>query len=163
MTPQTESGSLFGLGAITSLLGGVGQYESGQQTKAADDYNAQITLQNMRAKMVANKQQYQQLVGKQASTYAAAGVDISRGSPLLVMAATAGRGAQQGEAIEQAGTEEANLEEYYGKIAAFQGTMGGIGTFLSGLSKSAAGYLSATQTFSPTPDMSALASQIAGS
>ena len=56
------------------------------------------------------------------------------------MAATAARGAVQGKQIEEAGTEEATLERYYGKIAAFSGTMGGIGSFLSGVSKAATAY-----------------------
>jgi hypothetical protein len=138
MTPQDDKSAFAGVGALSSLFAGIGQYQSGQAQKAADDYNAQITLQNMQAQMVASQQKYSALVGKQASAYARAGVDIASGSPLLVMAATAARGAQQGEQIEQAGTEEATLQRYYGKIAAWQGEMGGIGTFLSGMTRSIA-------------------------
>jgi hypothetical protein len=47
-----------------------------------------------RANMVSSEQKFSALVGKQASSYAAAGVDIASGSPLLIMAATAGRGGQ---------------------------------------------------------------------
>jgi lambda repressor-like predicted transcriptional regulator len=42
-----------------------------------------------------NEAEYYSLVGKQAAAYAAAGVDITSGSPLLMMAATAGRGGRQ--------------------------------------------------------------------
>lgn len=136
--------SNFGIGIVGSVLSGVGQYKAGQQEKAAHEYNAQIDLQNMSNNMIANEQRYSQLVGKQASAYAAAGVDLTSGSPLLMMAATAGRGGRQGEQIYQAGTEAATLEKYYGKIAAWRGTMAGISTFLSGISKSATGYMAAT-------------------
>ncbi len=138
MTPQNEQGAFAGLGVASSLFAGIGQYEAGQAEKSAYDYNATITLQNMQAQMIASQQRYSALLGKQASAYARAGVDVASGSPLLVMAATSARGAQQGEQIEQAGTEEANLQRYYGKIAAWQGEMGGIGTFLSGMTKSIA-------------------------
>lgn len=40
------------------------------------------------------------------SAYAASGVDIASGSPLLIMAAARARGALQGEQIEEAGTEQ---------------------------------------------------------
>jgi hypothetical protein len=146
MSPQDMAGANLGVGVLGSIIGGAGQVMSGQEQKSADDYNSDITLQNMRNQMVANTQKFTQLVGKQATGYAGAGVDIASGSPLLIMLATAGRGAQQGEEIEQSGTEEAALQRYYGKIAAWSGTMGGIGTFLSGLSKSAAGYATATMT-----------------
>jgi hypothetical protein len=150
MTPQSTAGATFGVGVLGSLVSGFGQYESGQQQKSADDYNADITLDNMKNQMVANTEKFSALVGRQGAGYAASGVDIASGSPLLVMAATAARGAQQGEQIEQAGTEEAALQRYYGKIAAWGGTMGGIGTFLSGLTKSAASYNAATASPSPS-------------
>jgi hypothetical protein len=136
MTLQQDKESLAGIGAVSSLFAGIGTNEAGQAEKSAYDYNASITLQNTSARMIASQQQYSELAAKQASAYARAGVDVASGSPLLIMAATAARGAQQGEQIKQAGTEEASLQTYYGKIAAWQGKMGGIGTFLTGLTKS---------------------------
>jgi len=143
-SPQTQAGAFMGLVFLTSALQGYGQYQAGQEEKAADDYNAQITLENMRNRMQANQQQYTELVGKQASAYARAGVDIASGSPLLIMATTAGRGGTQAAQIEEAGTEEATLQQYYGKLAAYQGTFGGINTFLKGVTSSSIGYLKAT-------------------
>ena len=144
-----QAAGFAGAGALSSLASGIGQYEAGQEQKGADDYNAAITLQNMSAKMVASQQQYSALVGKQASAYAASGVDIASGSPLLVMAATAARGGAQAEQIEQQGTEEAALQRYYGKVAAFSGTMGGIGTFLGGITKGISQY----EMLTMQPDM----------
>jgi hypothetical protein len=150
MTPQASSKGLFGIGILSSILSGVGQYESGQQQKRAYDYNADITIENMRAQMEASQQKFTALVGQQASSYAASGVDIASGSPLLIMAATKARGAQEGEQIREAGTEEADLQRYYGKVAAFSGTMGGIGSFLKGVTSAYAGYYQATAT-APAP------------
>lgn len=151
MTPQALTGATFGVGILSSVIGGLGHYEEGQEQRSAYDYNADITLQNMRARMVSNQQGYTNLVGKQASGYAAAGVDIASGSPLLIMAATAARGAQQNKIIEEQGTDEANLERYYGKVAAWSGTMSGIGSFLQGVSSSATAYKLATLNPTPTP------------
>ena len=138
------AGANMGIGMVSSLFGGIAQAWEGKQEQAAFDYNAQVDLNNMGNEMVANEQRYSQLVGKQATAYAASGVDITSGSPLLMMAATAGRGGRQAEQIRQQGTEAASLESYYGKLAAWRGKMGGIGTFLKGISSSAQGYLSAT-------------------
>ena len=149
MTPQSSSAGNMGIGILGSIMASVGQVGAGKQQQEAYDYNADITMQNTGNEMVSSEQKYAQLVGKQATAYAASGVDITRGSPLLMMAATAGRGGKQQEQILQAGTQEATLERYYGKIAAWKGKMAGISTFLGGMSKSAKGYLDATG-FIPT-------------
>ena len=134
----------FGIGVVGSILSGEGQIEAGKQQQAADNYNAQIDLENMSSNMIANEQRYSQLVGKQATAYAAAGVDITSGSPLLMMAATAGRGGRQAAEIYQSGTEAATLQQYYGKVAAWRGTMAGVGGMLSGISSASQAYLKAT-------------------
>src|ERR1017187_10432323 len=140
----TMAGANMGMGMIGSLLAGMGLYDAGKDEQKAYDYNADITMQNTGNEMVSSQQKYSALVGKQATAYTASGVDMTRGSPLLMMAATAGRGGKQAAQIYEAGTEEANLERYYGKIAAWKGKLQGIGTFLGGMSKSATGYLNAT-------------------
>lgn len=124
-----------GLGIFNSAVSGYGQYQSGQKQKAAYDYDASVTLAQMRQKEQTSEAKYSSLIGKQATAYAAAGVDVASGSPLLVMAHTAAQSGTEQESEAQAGTEQAALERYYGKIAAFSGTVGGISTFLSGLSK----------------------------
>ena len=143
----SSTGGLYatmGIGMAGALLSGLGERASGQQEQAAFNYNADTAMLNAGNEMLATEQRYSQLVGKQAAAYAASGVDITRGSPLLMMAATAGRGGRQQAAEFQQGSEEATLQRYYGKLAAFRGTIGGIGTFLSGISKSATDYLSTT-------------------
>ena len=144
MSPQTAAAGNFGIGVVSSVLSGLGAKDAGKQEQAAYNYNADVTMQDTANTIVSNEQRYSTLVGKQATAYAAAGVDITRGSPLLMMAATAGRGGRQSEEILQAGTEKATLDRYYGKVAAFKGTMTGIGDFLSGISTASQQYLKAT-------------------
>ena len=61
------------------------------------------------------------------------------------MAATAARGASQAKT-------EGDMLRYEGNMAAWSGTMSGIGTFLSGLTKSTMAYFGATaKTPSPIP------------
>jgi hypothetical protein len=51
------------------------------------------------------------------------------------MAHTAAQSGVEQESESQAGTEEAALQKYYGKVAAWSGTIGGISTAISGLSQ----------------------------
>lgn len=150
MTPQTTAGATFGLGVVSSAISGFGKIEQGQEQQKAYDYNAAVTTLNTDNQMVANQENFTGRIGKQASAYAASGVDITSGSPLLIMAATAARGGQEGEQIEQSGSEEAAMQKYYGKIAAFGGTMSGIGSFLNGVSSDASAYTKATNNPIPT-------------
>lgn len=139
-------------GAATSALSGVGKIVGGFQQQKAYDYNADVTELNTANQVVANQQKFSALVGRQATAYAGAGVDIASGSPLLIMAATAARGGQEGEQIEQSGSEEAALQRYYGKMAAFSGIAGGIGSFLSGMTQDVSAY--ARTTNAPAPSVS---------
>lgn len=150
MSGISSATSMLIAGGASSALSGAGKIISGQEQQQAYDYNADITTLNTDNQVVANQQKFSALVGKQASAYAASGVDIASGSPLLIMAATAARGAQEGEQIEQAGTEEANLQRYYGKIAAFSGTMSGIGAFLNGMTSDLTSYAKVTNNPTPT-------------
>ena len=127
-------------GGASSALTGVSKYEQGQKQQQAYDYNASVTLKNTSNQVVANQQKFSERIGRQATAYAGAGVDITSGSPLLIMAATAARGGEQGEMIEESGEQEANLQRYYGKMAAFSGTTSGIGSFLSGMTQDVSAY-----------------------
>ena len=142
MDPQSLMMLFAGEKGLGGLLSGFGQYESGQETKAAYDYNADMTLQGMQQKMQTSEAKYSNLIGKQATAYARAGVDIASGSPLLMMAHTAAQSGAEQESESQAGTEEAALQKYYGKVAAWSGTIGGISTAISGLSQ--AGMMAAS-------------------
>jgi hypothetical protein len=135
MDPQSLMMLFAGASAFSGLASGFGQYEQGQEQKGAYDYNAQVTLDQMQQKMQTSEAKYSNLIGKQATAYARAGVDIASGSPLLMMAHTAAQSGVEQESESQAGTEEAALQKYYGEVAAWSGTIGGISTAISGLSQ----------------------------
>jgi len=145
MTPQSLAGTNFGVGILSSAIAGYGQYSSGQNERRAYDYDAMQQAE-------AITQRTRSTVGRQASGYAASGVDIASGSPLLVMAATAGRGAKEEE-------ETTAGLRYQGAMAAWSGVMAGIGTFLSGMTKSASAYSS---TFKPPSPSVSPQSMVAG-
>ena len=137
-----------GLQGLGGLISGFGQYQSGQAQKAAYNYNAAVDLENSQAKMRGTEEKYSQLIGRQASLYAKAGVDIASGSPLLIMAHTAAQNVEEQSSERAAGEEASELQRYYGKVAAYTGTMGGITSFLSGLSTAGT---SAYRVLSPVP------------
>lgn len=136
-------------GAGTGLAAG-GKIMQGQQQQQAYDYNASVALINGKNQAVSTEQSFAARVGEQASAYASSGVDITSGSPLLIMAATAARGSAQSEQIMQAADEQAALDRYYGKVAAFSGTMSGIGAFLNGISTDLSSYTKLTSNPTPT-------------
>ena len=138
-TPQATGYGATGVGLIGSALSAVAQYQKGQLEKGAYEYNAAVALQQMREQLQDTETKYQTLIGKQASLYGKAGVSLTSGSPLLIMATTAAKGGLEAERIREGGTEEAALQEYYGKMAAWTGTMGGVSSFLSGLSQAGMG------------------------
>jgi hypothetical protein len=126
------------------LVGGISQFEAGQAGKSAYGYNARVAMEESRGKQSEVEQKFDRLMGRQASLYAKAGVDISSGSPLLVMTETAREKGQEESDIGRAGREQAALDKYYGKVAAFSGTMGGMSTFLKGLSGALQGMQSSS-------------------
>jgi hypothetical protein len=77
------------------------------------------------------------------------GVSIASGSPLLIAVSTAMKSDEEYQGIHEAGTNKAALEDYYGTMAAYTGTVGGIGSFLSGLQKSGMMYSMSQKGVSP--------------
>ena len=140
-----------GLAAAGGIFSGIGQYQSGQAKKAAYAYNASVAIEQSEEQMQTTEEKYSHLIGRQASLYAKAGVDIASGSPLLVMAHTAAQGAQEQESERSAGQEQATLDRYYGKVAAYTGTIGGITSFLSGLSSAGLGAVRVLGPAGPSP------------
>ena len=81
-------------------------------------------------------------MGRQRALYAKAGVDITTGSPLLILADTAMQAQIESERIRRAGQSEAEIQRYYGRLAASSGKTQAFSTFLTGLGKAATDYYS---------------------
>jgi hypothetical protein len=149
-------------GAGASALGA---YQQGQETQAADNYNAQV--ENIRATEAQQSSQAQaQIVDQQnakkmgavASAFGAGGVDMS-GSPLEVMSSLASTSElnrqltlYQGKVAASSDTQQATLQTTEGQLAAGAGAvkagttlLTGVGTFLgpNGVNPRASGTSSA--------------------
>ena len=131
---------------VGTLMAASSKYQQGAAESEAYKYNARIT--EGEAAAVKEKAEYdvalhekdvRRLIGEQRARYAKAGVDISSGSPLFIMAATAAEGKEEEELIMYEGDVEstrlrnqARMQRYYAKQAKRAGTMGAISTLFSG-------------------------------
>ena len=135
MNAQSMQMLYSSIGAASSTVAGYAQYKQGQAQRAAYDYNANVALDKMKESASASELQFSRLMGRQRSLYAKAGVDISSGSPLLVLADTAMQESEEQERIRRSGQSEYDIQKFYGETAGYAGTMGGMTTFLTGLSR----------------------------
>lgn len=126
-----------GVGAVTSATGAYAQYQRGQMEKQAYEYNAQVAEEESRQQQTTSERKYAELMGRQRSLYGKAGVDITTGSPLLVLADTAMQERLEAQRIQAAGKSEAAMQRYYGRMAAYGANVGAMTTFMTGLGKTA--------------------------
>lgn len=141
---ETAALIALGAGAITSAYG---SYRQGQAAEEAGRFNAEVSEANAQAardKAAYEEQLYdrkaRQLMGRQRVLYAKAGVDITEGSPLLVMATQAADVERDKWAIRYGGdvsaTQELNkarIYRYQGKQGSMAGKIGAIGNIFSGV------------------------------
>ena len=133
--------------AIASTMAAYGSYRQGQYAKRAGEYNAQIAERD--AEMAAQKAEYdaeastrkfKMLMGKQRALYSKSGVDISKGSPLLMLTLQAEEAERERQAIYYGGDvasqqerSRAEMSRFQGEEAAIAGRIGAGSTFLTGL------------------------------
>lgn len=131
-----------------AAIAGYGAVKQGQAAKETSDYNAKIAERDALA--AKNKADYDaeqselkfnMLLGKQKALYAKSGVNLSEGSPLLMMTFQAEQAAKdkqailfEGKSAEQADLDRANLFRMSGDNSATAGYISGGSTFLSGVS-----------------------------
>ncbi len=154
MAPATIAIAALAMSAVGTGVSALGQYRQGQATEAAQEYNAKVSEAN--AEAIKAKAAYEEdisrdklkrLMGTQRALYGKAGVDISSGSPLLVLADTAAQGEKEALAIRYGGDVEATqqknqarLQRLYGKSAYSSGLIGAGSTFFSGMGQAGMGY-----------------------
>lgn len=150
MEAGTAASLYQGLSAVSSVVSAVGQFSAGANAKKAGEaeqkayeYNATIALEKAKYEEQLSRDRYERLKGKQRSAYAKSGVDLSSGSPLLVLADTAYQEEEEAQMIRFGGESEAAMQKYYGGMVATRGKqaqtqadIGGISTFLTGLGRS---------------------------
>jgi hypothetical protein len=133
----TGSGLSLGQGLMMggSLISGFSQAMQGQAQKQAYNANAKTALENMRAEEQKSFDHYRRIKSQQRTLYGEAGVDISSGSPLLVLADTASMEKQNQQDIKESGETQASYDRFYGEQAGSSGMFGGFTTFITGLGK----------------------------
>lgn len=143
---------LAGLGTVTSA---VSQYQQGKAQREAYEYNAEISRQNAIAaeKQAAYEEDIQRekanaLKSRQRALYAKAGVDITSGSPLLVMMEDMERAEADAMSIRYGGNvkktqylNQANVLDWQGGQAEAAGKTGAFGTILGGMGTMGMNYL----------------------
>jgi hypothetical protein len=138
---QMSAGTLqmmnMGLGAVSGGLSGIAQWKAGSAERNAYRANAELEIQKAAEEEQASAEKYTRLSGQQRLLYAQAGVDLSSGSPLLVMMDTAMNQAVASQRIRRAGQSRAAMLRYYGDQAASAGHSAGMSTFLTTLDKTA--------------------------
>lgn len=140
LTASDMVGVYSGIGAASSGISALAQYKKGQAESAAYDYNANVALEKMKQDQESSEAKFSSLMGKQRSLYAKAGVDITSGSPLLMLAETAMQAEEEQQRIKFSGETSATMQKYYGDVAAYSGTTSAMSTFLTGLGKSGLQY-----------------------
>lgn len=139
------------IAAASGVLTAGSMVQSGQQARSAANYNAAVARENAkaaelqaaeRAKRI--RSQGKSLLAKQRALYGASGVDLMFGSPLLVLADTAGQiELEAQDAIFAGKTQAAGLRSEAGGILAegrAKTQAANIGTFSSLLSTGAKMY-----------------------
>lgn len=144
-----------------AALSALGQYEQGQQAKARgqliqsqDEYAAQQEIQRGAQETNYLQRVAVQRQGEGVASAGASGVDVTRGSPLMVLA-DQNRQAQENMALTLSNAQHRALAlrlggaeaEQSGEAAAAAGTLGAIGSGLMGGAR--AGSLSSRGSGSP--------------
>ena len=122
----------WGLFATGVGLSAAAKYQEGKTAKQAHDYNADVAEQKAAYEEGQSRLRWKRLMGQQLALYAKAGVDISSGSPLLVMSQQAAEGELEALNIRYSGENVANIERWYGKKAKRAGEIGAWSTLLTG-------------------------------
>jgi hypothetical protein len=144
--------AVMGIGTAVSAYG---QYRQGQAAKAAGDLAEEVSIANAEAartkaayEEAIQRDKLKKLMGRTRTLYAKAGVDISEGSPLLMLMEQAEEGERDAQAIRYGGEVNAASSLNQGIMAGYQGEqaynagmISAGSTFLTGLGQTGiAGY-----------------------
>jgi len=131
--PEPVSTTLLITAIAGTALSAYGQYKAGADQKAAFDYNAKVTEKETNQAEYDSRTRLRRLMSTQRSLYAKAGVDLSTGSPLLLLAETAGEGEREALSILEGGESSAALQRIAGRQAKTAGIIGAGSTLLTGI------------------------------
>jgi hypothetical protein len=121
-----------------SAVAAYGSIRQGQYQQAANEYNAQIAERDALAAQQkaeydaeTSERKFKMLLGKQKALYAKAGVDISEGSPLLMMTFQAEEAERDRQAILYSGKTAAQSDMDRGNLFRFSGSNAATSGYIS--------------------------------
>ena len=138
-------------GMISGFSGAASSYNEGKVKKDIAKFNTAIYAANAEATRAKTKyeltlqgREVRRTLGTQRAMFAAAGVEGGEGTPLAIMAETAGMGAERAKITKYRGEVEATewinkarMARYEGKVAFKAGQMGAISGVIGGLASGA--------------------------
>jgi hypothetical protein len=107
----------MGITAAGGVMSASAQSEEGQMEKIANEANAKVIEINASKEEIAKRRENQQILASQRTLYSKAGVDLSSGSPLLIMSQSAAEAEREAMDIRYSGKREGRLMRYYGRQA----------------------------------------------
>lgn len=139
------------IAAGSATYAGVSQYRAGKEAKEEAKESAALTKKKWEIEEEQERRRIRQLLARQKTLYAKAGVDISSGSPLEMLAETEEQAAQELEAMRLgkrlatgALLSRGDVASQMGQQALIGGMASGASSLLGGLSK--AGGMMSTGT-----------------
>lgn len=102
---------------MSSGSGAMGSYQEGKAQQSIYNRGAYQALEEAQIRMDASRKETKQLTSQQRALYAKAGVDISSGSPLMIMSDTAAQGELQTQRIKWQGVDQYKMLRYYARMA----------------------------------------------
>jgi hypothetical protein len=149
--------------AIMALVGSAvsafGSYRQGQQQKSVAEYNAAIARNEAEAARQkaafdaeTSREKYARLMGRQRALYSKSGVDITSGSPLLLLADQAYEAERDKQAILYSGEvsatkdlNQASMFEYAGENAESAANLTAGTSLVSGIANAGTNYYNMTK------------------
>lgn len=125
------------------------QSQAGKDEQAAYNMRAAAVERQGAQEEDIVRQRLRKLAAAQRALYAKAGVDLSSGSPLTVLSATAAEGEKEALTIRRGAQEEAGFQRYYGAQARAAGKRKATATLLSGLGAAGMSAFSAPKAPGP--------------
>ena len=124
---------MAGASAIGSISSARAQKQAGEQEQIGFNLQAaQIERQGIQEEEI-SRTKLKRLLATQRAAYAKAGVDISSGSPLTILAATAAEGEKEALNIRMGTEESAEMARFSGRTARSVGESRSKATLLGGL------------------------------
>ena len=127
----------LGLGVAGTIATAQAQRQAGRDQQAAYDLQAAAAERTGLQEEQVARARLAKLLSSQRALYAKAGVDLSTGSPLTVLAATAAEGEREALTIRTGAEEEAEFLRFQGRAARAAGSTQAGATLLSGLGSTA--------------------------